>query len=67
MKGCAVAFIIILSFTIIAVCRVHVRRSALTNAYAAYRSDPRGWSDLDSYLTASSHRSVKKNTIVLLP
>ena len=52
--GCAVAFVIILSFTIIAVCRVHVRRSALTNAYAAYRSDPRIWSDLDTYLASNA-------------
>lgn len=42
-----------MTFTVIAVCRVHTRRSALANAYAAYRSDARVWSDLDSYLASS--------------
>lgn len=51
--GCAVAFVLIVTFTVIAVCRVHTRRSALANAYAAYRSDARVWSDLDSYLASS--------------
>ena len=54
--GCAVAFVLIVTFTIIAVCRVHVRRSTLASAYAAYRSDARVWSDLDSYLAASNRR-----------
>ena len=51
--GCAVAFVLIVTFTVIAVCRVHMRRSALANAYAAYRSDTRVWSDLDSYLASN--------------
>jgi len=55
--GCAVAFVLIVTFTIIAVCRVHVRRSALANAYAAYRSDARVWSDLDSYLASNGRWS----------
>lgn len=33
-----------------------MRRSALPNAYAAYRSDTRVWSDLDSYLATSNNR-----------
>ena len=54
--GCAVAFVLIVTFTVIAVCRVHMRRSALANAYAAYRTDARVWSDLDSYLASSNGR-----------
>lgn len=54
--GCAVAFVLIVTFTVITVCRVHMRRSALPNAYAAYRSDTRVWSDLDSYLATSNNR-----------
>lgn len=56
LAGCAVAFVLIVTCTVIAICRVHVRRSALANAYAAYRSDARVWSDLDSYLSASNSR-----------
>ena len=33
-----------------------MRRSAIPNAYAAYRSDTRVWSDLDSYLATSNNR-----------
>jgi len=48
--------VLIVTFTVIAVCRVHMRRSALANAYAAYRTDARVWSDLDSYIASSNGR-----------
>ena len=47
------ALVLIVTLTVIAVCRVHMRRSALGNVYAAYRSDRRVWSDLDSYLATN--------------
>jgi hypothetical protein len=33
-----------------------MRRSAIPNAYSAYRSDTRVWSDLDSYVATSNNR-----------
>jgi hypothetical protein len=53
LTGCAVAFVLIVTFTVITVCRVHMWRSAIPNAYSAYRSDTRVCSDPDSYLVTS--------------